>query len=132
MKTLSEENEHFMIFTYYDKQKACKSKVRFINTKSEKTTMFLACDNSSWPKYYTSVPWEASWIPFNAVNRIFKKDIQKNTVFFLEYQTEMFDKTNTFQTEVFLSHTALLLNTDVNQKFIKESSEFNIWIILKS
>lgn len=44
----------------------------------------------------------------------------------------MFDKTNTFQTEVFLSHTALLLNTDVNQKFIKESSEFNIWIILKS
>lgn len=44
---LSEENEHFMILTYYDKQKACKSKVRFINTKSEKTTMFLACDQSS-------------------------------------------------------------------------------------
>lgn len=59
--------------THCDKhQKAVKPEYS-LYIQNENATMLLVCDKPSWLKYYTSVPWEAMWIPFNAVNRIFKR-----------------------------------------------------------
>ena len=105
LKALSEENEHFMILTHYDKhQKVRKSKVRFINAKSENIP---TCDKLSWPKYSHLFP---------------ERQVKQHLMLSIgcSRRKQFLNVSETF------SHTALPLNMHINQSFIKGSSGFNM------
>lgn len=108
LKALSEENEHFMVLTHYDKhQKACKSKVRFINTKSENTPMLPTCDKLSWPKYSHLFP-------------------ERQVKYHLMLSIGCSRRKQCLNVSETFSHTALPLNMHINQSLIKGSTGFNI------
>ena len=108
LKALSEENEHFMILTHYDKhQKVRKCKVRFINAKSENAPVLPTCGRLSWPKYSRLFPERQARYHLLLSIRCSRRK-------------QFLNVSETF------SHTALPLNMHTDQSFIKGSSGFNM------